>query len=340
MPTHLDDSSISSLLLQAAARLAQGPHPDRARLDADSLLLHVLDQGKAWLMAHGDDPFSPLDSERFQAFIDRRLTGEPIQYILGEAEFYGLPFRVTPAVLIPRPETEHLVEKALELAVGFPSPRILDIGTGSGAIAVAVANRLAKNGFVTGHDFNCADRANNRTGALAPEGTPFSVTAIDLSPEALAIAEENAKRNGVSIRFLHADLFTPIAPLSMGAPGPDFRTGEASNPNSPVLDEQFDLILSNPPYIPTIDGPSLSVEVRDHEPALALFAGEDGLAIYRRLIPATYEHLVSGGHLLLEIGYGQQAEIENLLVASGFTSIEFLPDLQNIPRVACAQKKP
>jgi release factor glutamine methyltransferase len=354
MPPQTDDSSIASQLLQAVARLAEGPHPNRSRLDAESLLLHTLDCGKAWLMAHGSDPLSPLDATRFHEFIDRRLTGEPIQYILGEAEFYGLPFRVSPAVLIPRPETEHLVEKALELAATFPSPRILDIGAGSGAIAVAVAHQLAKqaakqfstqqSGFVTGHDFSRAeassnmigalapeeklgiasvlkghgfsraDKANIINGALAPEGPSFSVTAVDLSPEALAVARENAERNGVSIRFLQGDLLAPV-------------TGEP-----------FDLILSNPPYIPTTDGPSLSVEVRDHEPSLALFAGEDGLGIYRRLIPAAWEHLVPGGFLLLEIGYGQQPGIEELLAALGFTAIGFIPDLQGIPRVACARR--
>jgi release factor glutamine methyltransferase len=329
MPNHPDDGSLASLLRQAANRLAQGPHPDRARLDAESLLLSVLDRGKAWLMAHGDDPLSSPDATRFRECIDRRLSGEPIQYILGEAEFYGIPFRVTPAVLIPRPETEHLVEKALQLAANFKNPRILDIGTGSGAIAVAVASALK------GHGFSRADKANKMIGALAPEAAPFSVTATDLSPAALAVAEENAKRNGVLIRFLQADLFTPILP---GAPAPALRTWESTTPNIPVFDEQFDLILSNPPYIPTTDRPTLSVEVRDHEPALALFAGQDGLGIYRRLIPAAHQHLVPGGYLLLEIGYGQQQAIQDLLAAASFASIHFIPDLQGIPRVACARR--
>jgi len=286
MPAQPDDSSIASLLRQAAARLSLGPHPERARLDAESLFLHVTNQGRAWLMAHGSDPFPPSDAIRFHEFIGRRLTGEPIQYILGEAEFYGLPFRVAPAVLIPRPETEHLVEKALHAAASLSSLRILDIGTGSGAIAVAVAHQLAQ----------------------------ASVTAIDLSPEALAVAEENARRNGVPIRFLQGDLFAPVS-------------GEA-----------FELILSNPPYIPTADRDTLSVEVREHEPSLALFAGEDGLGIYRRLIPAAYEHLVPGGFLLLEIGYGQGPAVGELLRESQFEEIEFIPDLQSIPRVACARR--
>ena len=211
-------------------------------------------------------------------------------------------------MLIPRPETEHLVEKALELAANFPHPRILDIGTGSGAIAVAVAAVLK------GHGFSRADQANRIKGALAPEGPSFSVTAIDLSSQALVIARENALRNGATIRFLQGDLLAPV---------------EA---------EQFDLILSNPPYIPTADRDTLSVEVRDHEPTLALFAGGDGLGIYRRLIPAACERLIPGGYLLLEIGYGQQQAVEKLLAEASLTSIHFIPDLQGIPRVACARR--
>ncbi len=306
----------------AASALRQGPHPERARLDAEFLLLHIAGKNKAWLMAHADDELSAAQASGYGELIERRLRGEPIQYIIGEAEFYGLPFRVTPDVLIPRPETEHLVEKALELAAqvqdagakaqihdaasatrlksrlvtkqdGFIATkniRIVDIGTGSGAIAVALAYKLPHS----------------------------QITAIDISAPALAIARENAQRNGVALRFLEGDLLAPVS------------------------GEQFELIVSNPPYIPAADRATLSVEVRDYEPALALFSGpepdSDGLAVYRRLVPAAFAALTPGGFLALEIGCGQSPSIGELLARSGFESVEFAPDLQGIPRVTSARR--
>jgi release factor glutamine methyltransferase len=270
------------------ARLWFGAHPDRARMDAETLLLHVLGRNKAWLLAHLGDELPEDQAAQFNEFIERRHRGEPIQYITGEQEFYGLPFRVTPDVLIPRPETEHLVEKALELAGGFDRPRIVDVGVGSGAIAVALAYKL-------------------------PEAR---MTALDISPAALEVASGNAERNGVldRVRFLQSDLLTS------------------------VVDERFEMVVSNPPYVPTADRDSLSVEVREHEPALALFAGEDGLDIYRRLIPAAFAVLEAGGFLLMEIGYGQSVAVGAQLQEAGFERIEFVPDLQGIPRVACGQR--
>ena len=277
---------LSSCVLDGTARLRLGPHPDRARQDAETLLLHLLGKNTAWLMAHGDKLLPDDLSLSYSELLERRRKGEPIQYITGETEFYGLPFRVTPDVLIPRPETEHLVEKVLELAASFPVPRIVDVGTGSGAIAVALAHKLPH----------------------------AAVTAIDLSAATLAIARENAKRNGVAFRFLEGDLLAPVA------------------------EERFDFIVSNPPYVPETDRATLSVEVREYEPALALFAGDDGLEVYRRLIPAAFDALTPGGFVALEIGYGQSVAITELLTRSGFEQIEFVPDLQGIPRVACAQR--
>jgi release factor glutamine methyltransferase len=247
--------------------------------------------------------------DSYFALIKRRHAGEPIQYITGETEFYGLPFLVTPDVLIPRPETEHLVEKVIELAASLPSPRIVDIGTGSGAIAVALAHALK------GHDFSRAAETQKSAGALAPQGRSSTlITAIDLSAPAIAIARKNAIRNNAKIRFLQGDLLAPVD------------------------NEQFEIIASNPPYVPTTDRPTLAVEVRDHEPALALFAGPDGLDIYRRLIPQAFGCLVPGGFLVLEIGFGQSPAIHDLLAWAGFHNIEFVPDLQSIPRVAVAQR--
>lgn len=292
-------------LNHAETRLRSSPHPDRARLDAETLLLHLLGKNRAWLIAHQDDEFGGCTAINYASLIGRRLTGEPIQYITGECEFYGLPFRVTPEVLIPRPETEHLVEKVFGLAAQLDAPskppvlrfawetkssapplRILDIGTGSGAISVALAHHL---------------RSAN-------------ITATDISAAALAVASENAKRNSVAdrIRFLHGDLFAPVA------------------------GETFDIVVSNPPYVSATDRDTLSVEVRDHEPAAALFAGSDGLGIYRRLIPASFAALTTNGFLALEIGHGQSSAIEALLSAAGFVDFELTLDLQQIPRVLSA----
>ncbi len=281
-------ASIAEGIAQAAERLSYGPHGERARRDAETLLGAVLKKNRAWLLAHGDEVLPEAAIRLFAERVERRSFGEPIQYILGETEFYGLPLRVARDVLIPRPETELVVEKVLELARPFRNPRIADVGTGSGAIAVALAHIL-------------------------PEAV---ITAIDLSAAALKVARANASRNGVAdrIRFLEGDLLEPVA------------------------GEQFNLIVSNPPYVAERDRDSLAVEVRDYEPAQALFAGEDGLAVYRRLIPAAHAALGPGGFIVLETGYGQSDALATLLADSGFTEIELAADLQGTPRVASARR--
>jgi release factor glutamine methyltransferase len=268
--------------------LRTGPHPDRARRDAELLLRHLLQHERAALLARWNERLHEDEAAEYVEFLERRHKGEPIQYIVGEAEFYGLPFRVTPAVLIPRPETEHSVEKIIALCRELEQPRIVDVGTGSGAIAVALAHELPQS----------------------------HVTATDISAEALAIAKQNAKRNGVAerVRFLQGDLLTPVS------------------------GESFEVVASNPPYVSSGDRASMDVEVREYEPETALFAGADGLAIYRRLIPQATEALVPGGHLVLEIGYDQRDAISQLLAASGFENTEFVPDLQGIARVAVARR--
>lgn len=282
--------TVSGAIAAEATRLASGPHVDRARADAELLLRHVLGHvpgmDRAWLIAHNMDTLSTEQADRYVELVKRRLRGEPIQHITGEAEFFGLPFRVTRDVLIPRPETEHLVEETIALAFEFSRPRIVDIGTGSGAIAIALAYGL-------------------------PEAR---ITAIDFSDKALAIARENATRNEVAerVRFLQGDLLAPVER------------------------ERFELVVSNPPYVPEADRDSLAVEVRDYEPALALFAGVDGLDVYRRLIPAAHEVLMPGGSLVMEIGHGQADGVRALLAESEFFRIRFVNDLQGIPRVACA----
>jgi release factor glutamine methyltransferase len=279
--------TLQNWILNGEARLRVGPHPERARRDAETLATHLIQRDRAFLIANPQAEFSAEGAVRYYALIDRRLAGEPIQYIAGETEFYGLPFHVNRDVLIPRPETEHLVEKIVELAPLFPKPRIVDVGTGSGAIAIA----------------------------LAHEWPSAVVTAIDISASALDVARRNAKRTGFAdrIRFLEGDLLEPVA------------------------GERFEFVVSNPPYVAESDRGSLAVEVREFEPALALFAG-DGIDIYRRLIPDARAVLVPGGFLALEIGYGQDAAVAGLLAASCFEQIEFTADLQGIPRVASARR--
>jgi len=279
--------TLDDWLRRAEAQLAEGPHPDRARRDAETLLLHHIGKNRAWLMAHGEEEFAGCPAVSYAAILKRRLRGEPIQYITGETEFYGLPFRVTPDVLIPRQETEHLVEKVIALCGGLERPRIVDVGTGSGAIAVTLAHHLPH----------------------------AHITATDISAAALGIARENAERNGVAGRM-------------------EFAQGDLL---APVEGERFDVVASNPPYVPEEDRASLDVEVREYEPGQALFAGLGGMDLYRRLIPQAADALAPGGHLVIEIGYGQRRAVEALLSAAGYEEIEFVPDLQGIARIAIAR---
>ncbi len=279
--------NVQEWIQNGEVRLRAGPHPECARLDAEMLVLHLIQRDRTFLIANPDAKLSAEGAVRYYALIERRLAGEPIQYIIGETEFYGLLFRVNRSVLIPRPETEHLVEKVITLAADFENPRIVDVGTGSGAIAVALAHGLSA----------------------------AQISAVDLSPAALEVAHENAGRNGVKdrIRFLEGDLLAP------------------------VVGERFDFVVSNPPYVAESDRASLSVEVRDFEPGMALFAGS-GLEVYRRLIPSAFAVLVEGGTLALEIGCGQDTAVAGLLADSGFEQIEFVADLQGIPRVAFGRR--
>ena len=223
----------------------------------------------------------PIESDQFESLLRRRLASEPVQYITGVQEFFGLQFEVTPDVLIPRPETEHLVEAALERI--SPEARIVDVGTGSGAIAIALAHALPRS----------------------------LVTAVDLYPATLEVARRNAQRHGVAERvtFLQSDLLA--------------KAGSA----------EFDVVVSNPPYI--ADAEVLEPQVADYEPRSALYAGSTGLEIYERLIPQARRVLKPQGWLLMEIGYGQQAGVTALL--DRWDALTFVPDLQGIPRVVLAQ---
>lgn len=256
------------------------------RRDAELLLLRAIDRDRPFLLTHPEAELTPAQIAQYDAWLRRRITHEPIQYILGEQEFYGLTFAVTPDVLIPRPETEHLVEALLTRVRHDEALRIADVGTGSGAIAIALACALPRAHF----------------------------TALDISEAALAVAQRNAAAHHVENRmqFLRSDLLNTVA------------------------GEHFDAIVSNPPYVAEADRAALEPQVRDYEPASALFAGPSGLDIYRRLIPQAYAALKPGGWLLMEIGQGQRDALAQLL--TNWNNLCFIDDLQKIPRVAVAQR--
>jgi len=273
--------TVHDILLEAATQIQ--------RRDAELLLAHTLHQQRTWLIAHPEAVLTQPQRDSFESLIHRRAAGEPLQYLTGTQEFFGLDFRVTPAVLIPRPETEHLVEAVLAWSESQIKPlRLLDIGTGSGAIAIA----------------------------LAANQSSAEIIATDISPTALALARDNALRLGFGsrIRFLESDLFSAL----------DDK------------EEYFDAIVSNPPYIPLADAPTMQREVVDHEPHTALFAGEKGLDIYRRLIPAARTRLRQDGLLALEIGFGQSAALTQLLAS--WSNVQFVNDYAGIPRVALATR--
>lgn len=275
-------------LTAATQQLATDEHlRAEAPRDAELLLLHTLQISRATLLAHPDDELTSDQLYLYERSIHRRLAHEPVQYIIGQQEFFGLALHVTPAVLIPRPETEHLVESVLARLPHNHPVSIADVGTGSGAIAIALAVHL-------------------------PEA---HITALDLSTEALHIAQLNAENHHVAqrIRFLQSDLFAALPP------------GAA-----------FDAIVSNPPYVPTSDRADLHPQVREYEPATALFAGPEGLDIYRRLIPEAHVLLKPQGLLALEIGQGQHPSLTALL--ANWHDLTFINDLQQIPRVALARR--
>jgi release factor glutamine methyltransferase len=279
--------TLREALTVAAAQLASDEHlRATATRDAELLLLHTLQIPRTTFIAHSDRELSASQRTAYEDNIDRRLHHEPIQYITGQQEFYGLTLKVTPAVLIPRPETEHLVEAVLKLLPTNKPLKIADIGTGSGAIAIALATHLPR----------------------------AEITSLDISPEALAIAATNAREHNVAgrIRFLQSDLLSAL-------------DHEA---------ETLDAIVSNPPYVAETDRDALHPQVRDYEPATALFAGTTGLDIYGRLIPQARNALKPGGLLALEIGHDQQDAIASLLQT--WHNLSFINDLQQIPRVALA----
>jgi len=280
--------TVREAINHGAGRLAASEHlHSDAQRDAGLLLMHTLGLSRAQVFARPQRVLTPEEHARYEEYIARRLTHEPIQYITGQQEFYGLNLHVTRAVLIPRPETEHLVEAVLaELDHAAPL-NLVDIGTGSGAIAIALARHL-------------------------PQAI---ITALDISPAALELAAENAAHHRVDtrIRFVESDLLHGVA-----------------------QEAPFDAIVSNPPYVAFAEGKDLHPQVRDFEPATALFATGNGLDVYRSLIPQAYALLKPNGLLALEIGQGQHTTLRELL--GNWTSVRFVDDLQQIPRVVLARR--
>jgi release factor glutamine methyltransferase len=249
------------------------------RLTAEVLLAHAIGCRRSWLYAHSDEELKELWWIHYGRYLHQRLGGVPTQYITGVQEFFGREFHVTPDVLIPRPETEHVIEAALKSSVST----ILDIGTGSGAIAITLALE-----------------------------TEARVTATDISFAALQLARRNAAHLAALVDFVQCDL------------------------GSALTDGSFDMIVSNPPYVPETDRATLQKEVRDHEPALALFAGQDGLAVYERLIPQAERLLKPGGRLILELGHQSLAPVRQML-GRKWGEINVIPDLAQVPRVLSAK---
>lgn len=267
---------------------------DEARLTVELLLAHALNLQRIELYINFDRPLTREEIERFRFLFERRLHHEPVQYIVRSAFFMGLQFEVDSRVLIPRPETETLVEETLlECKSHRENIHILDIGTGSGNIAISLA-KYATNAFVT---------------------------ALDNSADALVVAQKNAQRHGVEskIRFVHADVFEPLS---------DFLTF------------QYDIIVSNPPYVSVDEWETLQPEIRHFEPRHAVTDNSDGLSFYKQLITVAETYLKPGGSLLLEVGFGQEKRVSLLLQSVGFTNVRTITDLQLIPRVVRATKAP
>jgi release factor glutamine methyltransferase len=295
-------------------------------LAAELLLLHTLGRDRAWLYAHPEDEISAERQSQFLSLIARRAAGEPVQHLTGKQEFWGLEFEVSPDVLIPRPETEHLIEVSLdrlavrELRAGRKQTltgeglQIADIGTGSGCIAIALAKEL-------------------------PAATIF---ATDISPAALIVARRNAARHNFSnrIHFQECNLLDALVVARYIVPSSAHAQSIPTH-QSPVTSHQsrlFDLIVSNPPYIGLHESSGLEREVRDYEPHAALFGGEDGYELYAPLIAQAAQFLKSGGLLVLELGHNSLPAVQPLLDAPHWTNAAVTNDLAGAPRVISAER--
>jgi len=271
--------TVQTALLQGT-KLLEEAQVAVPRLTAEVLLAHAMHAERVYLFAHPERELREVEWIHYGRYLHERMMGKPTQYITKRQEFFGREFRVTPDVLIPRPETEHVVEAALRLARG--AARILDVGTGSGALAVTL---------------------QLETGA--------AVAATDISPAAAAVAQQNVRRLAASVDFVVCDLITAIR------------------------DRSFDLIVSNPPYVPLTQRQGLQREVRDWEPEVALFAGPSGFDLYDRLAADTPRVLRPGGWLIVELGFGTVSHVQDLF--QNWQDLTIQPDLAGIPRVLAAR---
>jgi release factor glutamine methyltransferase len=309
---------IRTALKLGIARLRNARVPSDT-LAAELLLLHATCRSRTSLYSHAEDALSEAESQEYFRLLDQRAAGVPTQQLTGKQEFWGLEFEVTPDVLIPRPETEHVIEVSLDrLALrdlrckhsqNMSGEGLLfaDIGTGSGCIAVALAKE-----FPAAH-----------------------ICALDISSAALAIAERNAARLGLTDRicFLESDLFSALSAGAAPHPVPPQRSPISRNRG--LL---FDLIASNPPYIGRREAASLAQEVRDHEPEIALYGGEEGYELYADLVTQSAAHLKPGGILVLELGHDSLAAVQPLFDSADWTAVAVTNDLAGFPRVLSAER--
>ena len=282
---------IADVLGRAAARLREAGI-ETPRLDAELLLMEAFGWSREDLYRNPEGGLPGPRAERFESLVSRRVRGEPVAYLTGSQEFWSLEFRVTPDVLIPRPETEHLVETVLNFLASRPGQcRILEVGTGSGAIAVSLAKECAR----------------------------AEVWATDVSAPALDVARGNARRHGVErrIHWLRGDLLAAVRGLPGG----------------------FDVLVSNPPYIPSGEIPGLQRDVRDWEPGVALDGGADGMDCYRRIVRDGVGYLREGGLLAVEIGVEQGDEVSRLFSGhEELRGVRVRPDYAGLPRVVTAER--
>lgn len=338
-----EEKSVRALLKSGIAQLRDAQVPSYT-LAAELLLLHVLGRDRTWMYSHPEEEISLVNAERYSALIGRRAAGEPTQHLTGKQEFWGLEFEVTPDVLIPRPETEHLIEVALdrlavrEIRAGRRQPlsgeglRIADVGTGSGCIAIALAKAL-------------------------PRAMLF---AMDVSLAALEVARRNAEGHGVSDRvlLLQSDLLEDLAipaPFAANAlpccsptailpcdtlPNGDRLSLGAAHPSRQHSSFGFDVIVSNPPYVGRREAATLMREVREHEPDVALYGGEEGYELYAELIAQSAKYLLPRGILVLELGHNSLPAVRPLLDAPGWSGVSVTNDLAGIARVLAAERLP
>ncbi len=276
-------------LMKSAIEHLQRKGFEEARLNVELLLAHALDIQRIQLYTNFDKPLTPEELKQFRTLYERRLTREPVQYIIGSANFMGLHFSVDPRVLIPRPETETLIEQtmlACQRYAGDKIIRILEVGTGSGNITVSIA-KFVKNA---------------------------QITAIDISLEALAVAKQNACLHSVEsqINFSCSDIF---------------------DLSDELFKSKYDLLISNPPYVPKDEWEQLQKEVRDFEPSSALTDGKDGLKFYHHMAGIIPTILKSGGRIVFEVGLGQAETVADRLKKAGLIELQITNDLQGVPRV-------